>query len=98
MTEPCPFCAVPTDQIFYADALVVGIWDRHPVSPGHALLLTKRHVASWFEASAEEQQALIRAIAIARTEIERDHAPKATTSESTSANPPVRRFFICTPT
>jgi diadenosine tetraphosphate (Ap4A) HIT family hydrolase len=55
--------------------LVLGIWDRYPISPGHALLIPKRHVATWFEATAEEQAALLTAVDAARAEIERDHRP-----------------------
>ncbi|MGH3639614.1 MAG: hypothetical protein ACRDUX_11380 [Mycobacterium sp.] len=29
---------------FHVGHLVLGIWDAHPVSPGHALLIPKRHV------------------------------------------------------
>ena len=49
---------------------MIGIWDAFPVSPGHALLVPKRHVSSWFEASVEERLALTRAIDVARFAIE----------------------------
>jgi superfamily II DNA or RNA helicase/HKD family nuclease/diadenosine tetraphosphate (Ap4A) HIT family hydrolase len=68
--DACPFCTPAPDRIFYQDSTVIGIWDAFPVSPGHALLVPKRHVASWFEASAEERIALTRAIDVARFAIE----------------------------
>jgi superfamily II DNA or RNA helicase/diadenosine tetraphosphate (Ap4A) HIT family hydrolase len=40
------------------------------------LLITKRHVGSWFDATPEEQQALIAAIPIARAAIEGQHQPE----------------------
>lgn len=49
---------------------MLGIWDAFPVSPGHALLVPKRHVRNWFEASLEERLALTRAIDVARFAIE----------------------------
>ena len=55
--------------------MVIGIWDGFPVSPGHALLIPKRHVATWFDATGEEQQALLAGVEAARAEIERDHQP-----------------------
>jgi diadenosine tetraphosphate (Ap4A) HIT family hydrolase len=61
--------------MFLKAELVLGLWDGYPVSPGHALLVTRRHVANWFEASHEEQQALAGAIASARCEIEKRHHP-----------------------
>ena len=45
----CPFCDPPRDRVFYEDALVLGLWDAYPVSAGHALVVTRRHVASWFD-------------------------------------------------
>lgn len=71
----CPFCVVDDDRKFLSTNQVIGIWDGFPVSPGHALLIPRRHVATWFEATLEEQQALVSAIAAARTAIELKHTP-----------------------
>jgi len=49
---------------------VIGVWDAFPVAPGHALLVPKRHVRSWFDASVEERLALTKAIDVARFAIE----------------------------
>jgi superfamily II DNA or RNA helicase/diadenosine tetraphosphate (Ap4A) HIT family hydrolase/HKD family nuclease len=64
--DQCPFCSPAPEQIFYQDPLVIGIWDAFPVNPGHALLITRRHVRDWFEASHEERMALTRAVEVAR--------------------------------
>jgi len=74
-THTCPFCTVPAEQRFYDGPLVYGIWDSHPVSPGHALLIPKRHVPTWFEATREEQAELLSAIEATRAAIEQTHAP-----------------------
>jgi diadenosine tetraphosphate (Ap4A) HIT family hydrolase len=66
----CPFCQVDPQRVFLATAYVLGIWDAFPVSPGHALLIPRRHVATWFEASAAERQALAAAISDAQSMIE----------------------------
>lgn len=71
--KPCPFC--DPDQIFFETELVLGLWDRYPVSPGHALLIPRRHVADWFEADPATQLALISALPMAREAIEKDHSP-----------------------
>jgi superfamily II DNA or RNA helicase/diadenosine tetraphosphate (Ap4A) HIT family hydrolase len=71
----CPFCTPAADRIFHAGRLTLGLWDAFPVSPGHALLLPKRHVASWFEATPEEQAELLAALDLARREVEKDHRP-----------------------
>jgi superfamily II DNA or RNA helicase/HKD family nuclease len=75
MTADCPFCRPAADRLFYLGQQVLGLWDSFPVSPGHALLVPKRHFASWFEATVEEQRELIEAIRIARTAIEQAHQP-----------------------
>ena len=71
----CPFCTATGDRHFYDGTYVYGIWDLHPVSPGHALLIPKRHVATWFEASMDEQLELFSAISIVRKEIETKYSP-----------------------
>jgi ATP adenylyltransferase len=76
MSEPrCPFCEPDAARTFHNDDLVVGLWDAFPVSPGHALLAPHRHVTSWFDATADEQIALIRGIAAAREAIEESQRP-----------------------
>lgn len=47
----------------------------YPVSPGHALLVTKRHVSDWFAATPEELRELTDAVGLARAAILRRHSP-----------------------
>jgi superfamily II DNA or RNA helicase/HKD family nuclease len=75
MSEGCPFCHPAADRLFHLGELILGLWDGFPVSPGHALLIPRRHFSSWFEATADEQRELIAAIEIVRSAIERDHRP-----------------------
>jgi diadenosine tetraphosphate (Ap4A) HIT family hydrolase len=55
--------------------LVLGLWNAYPVTPGHALLVTRRHVADWFAATEAEQGELMAAVAGARACIEERHRP-----------------------
>ena len=66
----CPFCVPEPERVFLQTDLVLGIWDNFPVSLGHALLIPRRHVPDWFQATPEEQAALTSAIARARAVIE----------------------------
>lgn len=77
MPKQCPFCSPNPEVVFYESDLVIGLWDQYPVSPGHALLIPRRHVAGWFDASPEEQQALTSALDAARAEILKTHQPDA---------------------
>ena len=71
----CPFCNPMAERIFHDGPLVVGLWDGFPVSPGHALLVPKRHVATWFDATAAERAALMDAVDLAKAEIEKLYTP-----------------------
>ena len=72
----CIFCFSSQDQVFYRGKLIYGLWDKFPVSEGHALLIPHRHVETWFDATEEEQQELLHGIEIAKTIIESQHNPE----------------------
>lgn len=74
-TVDCPFCEVAPERVFHEGRLVRGLWDGFPVSPGHALLVPRRHVATWFDASDDERRELAEAIEPAREAILLRHRP-----------------------
>ena len=52
----CPFCRAESDRtIIASSALSLAFYDGFPVSPGHVLIIPKRHVSSFFGLSREEQ-------------------------------------------
>lgn len=55
-TNPCPFCHAAGAVL--ENALAFALPDRFPVTPGHLLLIPRRHVADWFETTPEERRAL----------------------------------------
>jgi len=55
----CPFCNPSKDEIVLANDLCYARYDRYPVSPGHLLLIPFRHVATLFDATDDEQAALL---------------------------------------
>ena len=73
----CPFCEVPEADRVLESERVIGFFDRYPVGPGHLLLIPKRHVATWFEATADERAALMAAVdeAVAIIEARLDRRP-----------------------
>mgnify|MGYP006304828055 CR=1 FL=1 len=50
------------------------MWDGFPVTAGHALIIPRRHVASWFDTTPDEQRSLFELVARAREEVLRRHA------------------------
>ena len=71
----CPFCTLNEDRIIFESNLVLGVWDAYPVSDGHALLVPKRHIATWFEAEAAEKAALLAGVDCVREEVESRYKP-----------------------
>lgn len=60
MVNNCPFCKVESErEIIASSRLSVAFFDGFPVSPGHALIIPKRHVSSFFDLSQEERQDLL---------------------------------------
>lgn len=59
MANVCPFCALPQDRIVGHNQHAVWIRDGYPVSPGHSLVIPRRHVGSFFEVSSHERMALL---------------------------------------
>jgi diadenosine tetraphosphate (Ap4A) HIT family hydrolase len=56
----CPFCSIPTDEILDENDHALAVRDRSPVCEGHTLIITKRHVADFFELPAGEQINMLR--------------------------------------
>lgn len=71
----CLFCDPPRERIFHEGHLVYGLWDGYPVSPGHVLLIPRRHVPDWFAATPDEQRELMKAVSIAKAAVEARHRP-----------------------
>jgi diadenosine tetraphosphate (Ap4A) HIT family hydrolase len=69
----CPFCS--DSEGVLANELSVARWDAHPVTRGHLLILTRRHVADFFETTAEERQALLVLLQQAKDLLQREHQP-----------------------
>jgi diadenosine tetraphosphate (Ap4A) HIT family hydrolase len=62
----CPFCEPDAGRVVLDEPLVRVLADAFPVTPGHLLIVPRRHVARWTGATAEERQALLLAIDRAR--------------------------------
>jgi diadenosine tetraphosphate (Ap4A) HIT family hydrolase len=57
------------------DDLSVTYKDGFPVSLGHTIILPKRHVATLFEATGDEQVALLKALSKAKELLDKAHCP-----------------------
>jgi diadenosine tetraphosphate (Ap4A) HIT family hydrolase len=52
--DDCPFCRIEPARIVAETELTLTIRDGFPVSPGHTLIIPKRHFAESFEATDAE--------------------------------------------
>lgn len=71
----CVFCTLPAERIVGENDAAVWIQDMYPVTPGHCLIVLKRHVVSFFDATAAEREGLLSLIDKARTHVGERHAP-----------------------
>lgn len=56
--QGCYFCRVSSgqaDPFVFENRSFVGIFDTHPVNPGHALLIPRRHVVSIFDLNEQQR-------------------------------------------
>jgi len=54
----CPFCCLEKSRIILENEFAAALPDGYPIADGHTLVVPKRHVASLFELSEEEQAAV----------------------------------------
>jgi diadenosine tetraphosphate (Ap4A) HIT family hydrolase len=53
----CPFCELSKNvEVICETELCLAFFDSFPVSPGHALIIPKRHIASHFDLTDEERE------------------------------------------
>ena len=75
MISPCPFCSLPRDRALDERETAFAIRDAFPVSPGHTLIIPRRHVGSFFEVTDAERADLMSLLAAARDELDREFRP-----------------------
>jgi diadenosine tetraphosphate (Ap4A) HIT family hydrolase len=74
--KTCAFCTLPTHRVIDENSTAVTIRDGYPVSPGHTLLIPKRHTASFFDLSAEERGDLLALIDRAKLTLDNELEPQ----------------------
>ena len=62
----CPFCKPEPRRILVVEDLAFAYRDAYPVSPGHTLIVPRRHVGSWFDLHDDERMSMLRLMASAR--------------------------------
>ena len=71
----CPLCDVPSDRVVAQSVHTLTLRDAHPVSPGHTLIVPKRHVASFFELSDDDLADVLSALRAAKSALDAELRP-----------------------
>jgi diadenosine tetraphosphate (Ap4A) HIT family hydrolase len=74
---PCPFCSLPADRTVLSSANAIALRDAYPISPGHTLIVPRRHIGSFFEATTQERAELLALLDEAKRELDAQFTPAA---------------------
>ncbi len=75
MDTKCPFCTVSPGRVMRSTENAIALEDAYPVSPGHTLIVPRRHVVSLFDLNPDEQAGLLDLLAWARAQVNASHDP-----------------------
>ncbi|MBN1944713.1 MAG: HIT family protein [Bradymonadales bacterium] len=70
-----PYLEQPASAWVAANELAFAIRDQYPVSPGHTLVIPKRLIADWFEATEQERQAIFQLVDEVKRQLDDEHHP-----------------------
>jgi len=77
--KQCPFCEIANlhshQRIIAENEHAFLIRDGYPVSDGHSLIIPRRHLSSFFEATGAERLALLQLLDTAKSCVDSEHHP-----------------------
>ena len=79
--DDSPFLAVPASEWLAANDHAFVIADRFPVSPGHALVVPRRAIATWWEATDDERAGILALIDELKGQLDAELAEPAVLQE-----------------
>ena len=74
--KPCVFCTLPLKRIIDSSPLGLVIRDGFPISPGHTLIIPKRHVGSFFELEEQERSEMLMLLDRAKAALDEEFKPQ----------------------
>ncbi len=76
--KPCPFCTrIEAGDVTADNGLAAAFPDGFPISPGHTLIVPKRHEADFFALTVDEQEAILALTRIIKDRLDRELQPSA---------------------
>ena len=79
MQNNCLFCEIYSDKsiIIYENSLFWSLFDKNPVTKGHALLIPKKHVVSFFDLDSKDFENLFEGMNEVKKIIDKKYSPDA---------------------
>ena len=71
--KSCEFCEL--SMVLLQDELAYARYDNNSLAPGHVLVIPRRHVANFFDMTAEEKAAILALLDRAQALIAEEHRP-----------------------
>jgi len=75
MSKNCIFCELRDERVIGECELTKTFIDSYPASPGHTLIVPKRHFATYFEATEDEMLAIGKAVQNAKQILDEEFSP-----------------------
>jgi diadenosine tetraphosphate (Ap4A) HIT family hydrolase len=73
--KPCAFCNLSPKRVIDENATAIAIRDGYPVSPGHTLLIPRRHMGSFFDLSEIERSDVLALLDRAKKAVDEEFQP-----------------------
>ncbi len=70
----CLFCCLK-GEIIYENTHMRIVYDQYPVNEGHMLIISKRHVSTFFELTSEEKVAIDDALRFGKRHLDSTYQP-----------------------
>ncbi len=70
-----PFLDKPQRDWVASNDLAFALRDGYPVSPGHTLIVTKRIITTWFDATPDEQAAIMQLVEQVKRDLDAELQP-----------------------
>jgi diadenosine tetraphosphate (Ap4A) HIT family hydrolase len=69
------FTEIPESSWIMSNDNGFAIFDNYPVNKGHALIISKREVASWWDLSSQEQSSLLELVSSVKDKLDETFRP-----------------------
>ena len=73
--KACPFCTLPDERVIDQNDHGLVIRDGFPISPGHTLIIPKRHIGSFFDLKIAERSDLLGLLDKSKTALDKEFNP-----------------------